>query len=300
MRVVKTLAGAGLLALASVAIAAPSPLVTVWSYTATSAFDPTQTVFDPNPPTVAGGPTTNTPSVIAWGNTPGQQSSLVITDSPASNQATPAGPNPGGQLVTAVGHLPTDPAGEIGRTQTFTHNNFVIGLDSNFLDSAVVLTTLQLQPFSPAGLPLPLLGPLQVPINFKETPNFPPGGCVDGDPVRCPDIFVVLGGLNIPLYYDSITGATSLSDIPGDGDRLYFLQIFPFAGTPLNNLSPAACALAGAPAGCQGFKTLEGQANDVQFAFSITTQQIGVPEPGTLALFAIGLVGFGLSVRRKA
>ena len=59
MRVVKTLAGAGLLALASVAIAAPSPLVTVWSYTATSAFDPTQTVFDPNPPTVAGGPTPN-------------------------------------------------------------------------------------------------------------------------------------------------------------------------------------------------------------------------------------------------
>jgi hypothetical protein len=105
--------------------------------------------------------------------------------------------------VTTIGGGPVDANGQIGRTQTLTHNNWVIAPGSNTLDEATVITTLQLQPFSPAGLPLPLLGPLQIPVNFKETPNFgdPLGApCVDGDPYRCPDIFVVLGGLNIPLF----------------------------------------------------------------------------------------------------
>lgn len=307
MRVVKTLAGAVMLGLASAAIAVPSPIVTVWSYTVSSAFDPASTVWDPVTAPSLGQTVTNTPSTLAWGIptvTGGfNQSSLVITDSPASNDATITGVNPGGQLVTAINHLPTDPAGEIGRTQTFTHNNWVVGLGSDTLDSALVLSSLILQPFAPPGGAIgPLLPPLQVPINFKETANFgdPLGApCVDGDPYRCPDIFVVAGGIDIPFWYDSTLGIFSFVDQPGDGDLAYFLQIFPFAGSPLNNLSPAACALAGAPAGCQGFKTIENQSNPVQFAMSITTQRLIVPEPGTLVLFALGLVGLGYTVRRR-
>jgi len=306
MRVVKALAGAVLVALASAANAAPSAIVTVWSYTVTADFDPTQTIWDPNPPVASGGSITNTASTLAWGiptATGGNnQSSLVISNSPATNDADITAVNPGGELVTAVNHSPTKPAGEIGLTQTFTHNNFVIAPGSNTLDAAFVLTTLTLTPFTPPGAQIGPLAPLTVPINFKETANFgdPLGApCVDGDPYRCPDIFVVAGGIDIPFWYNSNNGNFTFFDQPGDEDLPYFLQIFPFAGTPLNNLSDAACALAGAPSGCQGFKTLENQANPVQFAFSITTERLIIPEPGTLALFALGLVGLGYTVRRR-
>src|SRR4029077_18140630 len=127
MRVVKTLAGAVMLGLATAASAVPSPIVTSWNYFVPAQFDPTQPVWDPNPPVPAGGPVTNLPSTLAWGiPTPtglNNQSSLVITDSPAINDATPTAANPGGELVTTVGGSPADALGQIGRTQTFTHNN---------------------------------------------------------------------------------------------------------------------------------------------------------------------------------
>ena len=68
---------------------------------------------------------------------------------------------------------------------------------------------------------------------------------------------MVLGGLNIPIWYDSTLNILALFDQLGDGDIPYFLQIFPFAGTPLNNLSAAACAEAGAASLAKGSRQLK-------------------------------------------
>lgn len=299
MRVLKALVAAGIVTLSSSVSA--SAIVEVWSYNQSSAFDNTSTIWDPNPPLASGGPVTNSPLTLAWGLPTAiggnQQSSLVISDTPAINKATPGALNPGGELVTAIGHAPTAPAGEIGLTQTVTHNNFTIDLGSNTLDSVNILVNLTVTPFLPPGI-VTNFPQITFPVNFKETLN--PGPCVDGVPTPCPDIFVTSGGLDNPFWYNTDTGVLLFADPldPANFNK-YFVQIFPNAGSPFNTLTPGECAAAGAAAGCQGFITTENTPNAVQFAFSITTEPLLVPEPGMLALFAVALVGLGFTVRRR-
>ena len=304
MRVLKALVAAGIVTLASSVSA--SPIVTVWSYTASASFDTASTVWDPPGAPASGGPVTNTSNLLAWGipdNAFNTQSSLEITNSPNTNMAKPVGPNPGGQLVTAVGGLPTYDQGEIGLTNTFNHHNFTLALGSNTLDSVTVNADVTLTPFAPPGAPK-VFPTIPFPVNFKETLNPAPNHCADNDPNPCPDIFVTLGGLNLPFWFNTDNGDLQFSD-PGDPANYnkYFASIFAFpdlGGSPLLDLSPEACAVAGAQPGCRGFKTQEQQDNFVNFAFSITTEPIGLPEPGVLALFAVALVGLGFTVRRRS
>ncbi len=146
MRALRTLAILGVAAVAPAINA--SPIVTQWNYAVSSVFDTTSTVFTTIPPNLVGqGATTNTPTVLAWGNVPNPalQSQLRIEGGDATSP--PAAP-----LNTTIGPpatLPSFAAGEIATTQTFVHQNFTIPLNSFVLDEVDVITTLTLDPFSP-------------------------------------------------------------------------------------------------------------------------------------------------------
>ena len=311
MRVLKTLAVAGVAAgAAAMASMANAVIVNTWSYIVTSQFVLGSECFVNsliNPADQSGlGCPTSTPdpaftsvaadgSSVSWGQPFGQplQSSLVISKSPATGKIN---------TTTPPFSVPLFGDGEIGPTQIFTHNNNVVLPPA--LDFITVLTTLSLTPIDPPGgvpgssppVTPALPASFTIPVNFKETINF--GDCdppsTQNPPVACPDIFVA-GAFNPFSFSYDFDGAG------GEPAQTYFVQIFPIGGSAtLAPLSPAACAKAGAATGCIGFITEEGLSNNVQFAFALTTQPFSlVPEPGTLALFALGLVGLGYMVRRK-
>jgi hypothetical protein len=332
----------GVAALAQGALAAPV-IVTSWNYSVETHWNTAATVFTP----ISGpgaGPTSNCTAgfapilpatgapcpagqdILAWGvtpdggaaqgstNVPGtEQSHLSILGNPAVNQAGPgAPPNP---LQTTIGASPSFALGQIGKTQTFEHQNFVIDLSSFTLSTAEALGFLSLDPLVPNNPPLlgggPFLPPLPVDIKFAETPNdgVTCANTFNGGPPAanpCPDIFVILNGINnFTFWYNGTTGALYGSDPDGaDPDAVrYFVQIFPIIGntpTVLNTLSDQECIQAGAPINCQGFITPENAITDQQFAFSITTQPVSIPEPGVLFLLALGLIGLGFTTRRRS
>lgn len=261
--------------IASVLAAALSPLtataglVTTWEYFASSDWD--------SPVTFSGGngTTTVTDKIISWGATGGKYQgsgtlnrSALVLDEMSEN----AFANTGAALPAL--------------TNSITHHNNVLTAGFQTLQTAVLRTSLTLKPFAPEMGPTFPAKVLNFDIMFKETPNNgSPANCGFASISSCDDIFVIINkeDLTTSFVYDGFKYTINLIETTQS----------------LNLLSAAACAVAGAEAGCLGFQTIEGQKTTAQFGFFIDAEQLDVSAPGTLGVLGLGLLGLGLTMRRR-
>lgn len=306
------LTAAVIAALPSVATARP---IETWSYSTDSNF--TAATFNSG----GVGTTTFTADELSWGSgAPGanfqvdtgnadtNRSALTIGNG-VTQTRTGGGPVVG-SVNTTIGGVPTVILGQVGIGTSFTHWNNPISASFNTLSGGRITDTLTLTPVAPGeylGQPLVNAPTLTFNFEFLETPNGGTNGvCEDGQAVPaggCEDLF----GFNATTLNQAFTYADSgANNILGDGDdftRTYFASIFILntagGAFPIQQLVAGECAALGLNTGCFGFRTDEASQTTAVFAFAVTTQPISLPEPGSLALAGLALVGLAGRMRRR-
>ena len=295
-------------------VAAAEPIAT-WSYSTDSNFS--LATFESG----GVGTTTTSADELSWGATGGNfqidtgnantnRSALTIGNG-VTGTRTGGGPA-NGVVNTTIGGTPSGILGQIGIGTSFTHWNNPISAGFNTLTGGRVTDTLTLTPLLPAyyvGGPVVNPPALTFDFEFLETANAGTGGvCEDGQPVPaggCEDLF----GFNATTLNQAFTYADSGADnILGNGDdflRTYFASIFILNSSggafPIQQLVNGECAALGLNNGCFGFRTNEATQTTAVFAFAVTTLpiSISVPEPGSLALAGLALVGLATQLRRR-
>lgn len=239
-------------------------LITQWSYTLNGSWN--GATF-----TAGGGSQVLNATEISWGD-------------PGGNMKISGSTRSGLEITNANAAGLVNTNGAAAVTNTITHYNNAISGSFATLSTAGLHSVLSLTPTMPA--PGPVVGPSAIDfvINFSETSNSTPCGFPSGS--VCDDIFVIdSGSLNNSFLLDGYT---------------YYVSFFESTNN-LHSLPPATCAKAGVAAGCLGLTTQEGQFTPATFVFTVTSEpvRIDVPEPGALALLALGLMGMFVSLRRR-